>query len=167
MGTTSPRTSRPTSRPSEPTPSPPRLNTLVARSDSPSTSTNLASSAAEALVIPHLLGGASSAKWAPSSSSLAKAIESIEGSQVRSYSSTYSDASLLSIEIQAEGSKRLTEAATKVVEAVKALGKSKISDEKLKAAVAKAKFDLAAASETSTGVVQLAAPMLSAGKVVP
>lgn len=125
-----------------------------------STSTTLSSSSAEALVIPHLLGGVSSLKWAPSSSPLATAVSSIEGSQARAYSSTYSDASLLSIEVQAEGSKRLTEATKKVVESVKSLSQAKISPESLKAAIAKAKFDLAAASETSSGVVDIAAPMV-------
>jgi ubiquinol-cytochrome c reductase core subunit 2 len=126
-----------------------------------SLSTTLSNSPAEAAVIPHLLGGVSSIKWAPSSSPLSKSVASVEGSYARAHTSIYSDASLLNIEVQAEGSKRLTEAAKKVVESVKALAKEKISSEALKVAIAKAKFEIAAASETSTGVVDIAAPMVS------
>lgn len=108
----------------------------------------------ESAVLPYLLGVAPSLKWSAGGSPLAQAASSVEGSSASAILSTYSDASLLSIEVQADGSKRLSETGKAVVEAVQALASGKLSDEQVKGAVARAKFAAASRAEFTTSVVE-------------
>lgn len=120
---------------------------------------------AESLVLPHLLGSSPAVKWsAGGSSPLGQAAAATEGSTASAILSSYSDAQLLSIEVQAEGSKRLSETGKAVVAAIHELSGGKLSDEQVKGAVARAKFEAAANAEYTSSVALAVANQLLTGK---
>ncbi|KAL7409424.1 Metalloenzyme, LuxS/M16 peptidase-like protein [Mrakia frigida] len=119
----------------------------------------------ENLVLANLLGSSTSPtiKRIPGSSPVATAIAGVEGSSASSFVATYSDASLLVVEVQAPGSERLSVVGAEVVKGLKGL--KTVSKDQLKAAVAKAKFEVASKSETAAGLVELVVPQVFSGKV--
>lgn len=119
---------------------------------------------ADSLVLPHLLGSAPSIKWSAGSSPLGQAAAATEGSTASALLSSYSDAQLLSIEVQAEGSKRLSETGKAVVAAIHELASGKLSDEQVKGAVARAKYEAAANAEYTSSVAHTVANQLLTGK---
>lgn len=125
-----------------------------------STAPSTPSSVLENMVIAHLIGTPSpSIKRVPGTGPLATAVSSVEGASASSFVASYSDASLLVVEVQAPGTKRLSQAGSEVAKALKAL--KTVSKDQLKAAVAKAKFEVASKSETSEGLVELVVPQVS------
>lgn len=87
----------------------------------------------EQLVLPYLLAPRPSVKWSLGAAPLAV---DEAGTTVEAFTQSYSDAALLVVEIQAEGSKRLSSAGKQVVGALQAF---KADEETLKRAVAQAK----------------------------
>lgn len=121
-------------------------------------------SLAEATVLGQLLGGSPAIKWSSGSSPLAQAASAVEGqATARAFVQSYSDAALLCIQIEAEGTKRLSEVAAHAGKTVKSL--QSVSKEQLARAVAQAKYEIAAKSETDEGLVELVAPQIFSGKV--
>lgn len=115
----------------------------------------------ENIVLSHLIGTTTtpSIKRVAGTGPLATAVASVEGASASSFVGTYSDASLLVVEVQAPGSKRLSEVGSEVAKALKGL--KTVSKDQLQAAVAKAKFEVASKSETSVGLVELVVPQVS------
>ncbi|CDZ97107.1 Ubiquinol cytochrome c reductase, subunit QCR2 [Phaffia rhodozyma] len=120
---------------------------------------------AEGLVIPHLLGSGSALKWSSGSAPLLEAASAVEGSTAQAFVQSYTDASVLAIVVEAEGSKRLTEVGKKVAEIVKQVSEGKVDKKTLDGAIARAKFELASKAETTVGAVELVAAEVFTGKV--
>ncbi|GMK55246.1 hypothetical protein CspeluHIS016_0203020 [Cutaneotrichosporon spelunceum] len=118
----------------------------------------------ELAVLPHILGGQSSIKWSPGSTPLSKAAEKVAGATVRSFVTSYSDASLLNIVIQAPTNEGVRAVAQDVAAAVK--GASGVKEDELKRAIAKAKFADATTLEHYASLVDAAAPAIFAGQSV-
>lgn len=119
----------------------------------------------ELAVIPHLLGGQSALKWAPGSTPLSQAAAKVPGATVRSFVTSYSDASLLNVVVQAPTNEAVRAVAQEVAAAIKATA-SGVKDEELKRAVAKAKFADATTLEHYASLVDAAAPALFAGQSI-
>ncbi|BEJ16340.1 hypothetical protein CspHIS471_0509450 [Cutaneotrichosporon sp. HIS471] len=119
----------------------------------------------EVAVIPHLLGGQSALKWSPGSTPLSKAAEKVAGATVRSFVTSYSDASLLNIVIQAPTNEGVRAVAQDVAAAIKAAS-SGVKEDDLKRAIAKAKFADATTLEHYASLVDAAAPALFTGQSV-
>lgn len=105
----------------------------------------------EQVVLPYLLAPPTSVKWSNGSSPL-----SVEEptTKVEAFNQSYSDASLLVVEIQAEGSKRLSAAGKEVVSKLQAF---KADEESLKKAVSQAKTALAEKWDNSESLRELLA----------
>lgn len=112
----------------------------------------------EQVVLPYLLAPPASVKWSAGSAPLSVADE---GTTVEAFTQSYSDASLLVVEIQAEGSKRLSAAGKHVVSALQAF---KADADSLKKAVAQAKTAVAAQWDDSETLRQVLAAAVLAEK---
>lgn len=125
---------------------------------------SLASDSPETDVLVALLGGESNIKWAPGFTLLSKAAASAPGAHVSATNYAYSDAGLLTIQINGSAS-AVRKAAEESVKALKSVAESPVSKEDLTKAIAKAKFDLLARSEVSgTGLVHAGANLIHGGK---
>lgn len=107
---------------------------------------SLSSPSPELAVIVALLGGQSNVKWAPGFTLLSKAAAHAVGGHARATNYAYSDAGLLTIEIGGSAS-AVRKIAEESVTGLKKVAASGVSKEDLTKAIAKAKFDLLAASE--------------------
>ncbi len=114
---------------------------------------------ADLSVLSHLLGGTSSLKWAPGASPLSLAADKISGASAKAFVLPYSDAALFGVVVSAPTSENVKALATEVAGLVKALG-SEAKDDALKRAVAKAKFEVASATETKEGLMASFAPQV-------
>lgn len=116
----------------------------------------------ELQVLAHLLGGESSLKWTPGASALSQAAAKVPGSSVRSALYSYSDASLLTVVVQAPTEAAVRALATDVAATIKSTT-SNIKDEDLKRAVAKAQFAAATQLETAGSLVAAVTPAVFGG----
>lgn len=113
----------------------------------------------EHLVLPYLLGTEKKSLKRSEGSPLSVAAGVVgEGTKAQAYLASYSDASLVCVEVTAEGSKRLSEGAKEVVKAVKGL---KVDKESLKRAVGQAKLEVALKWDTAEGVRETLATSVS------
>jgi ubiquinol-cytochrome c reductase core subunit 2 len=118
------------------------------------------SSAAPALaVLKNVLGGESDLKWVPGTSPLALAAEKVPGGKAKAFLLPYSDATLFGVVISAPTSEGVKALATEAAAAIKGLGQ--VSEETVKKAVAKAKFEVASAVEDKQSLIALAGPQVS------
>ena len=104
----------------------------------------------EFAVLKALLGGESALKWANGTTPLSKLTPLVGDSYkptARAFNLNYSDAGLFGIYIEAPTSK-VQDIATKSVQALKNVAESKVGDEDLKRAIARAKFDAASTMES-------------------
>lgn len=106
----------------------------------------------EIAVLASLLGGQSSVKWAAGFSLLSKAAASAPGAKASASSLTYSDAGLLAIQVTGAAASVRT-AAQEAVKALKSIAESGVSKEDLTKAIAKAKFDALASSESGVSTI--------------
>ncbi|KAL1411443.1 ubiquinol-cytochrome c reductase core subunit 1 [Vanrija albida] len=118
----------------------------------------------ELQVLANVLGGESALKWAPGQTLLSLAASKTPGASARAVFTPYSDASLISVVVQAPTDEAVRAVAADVAAAIKATA-SGVKDEQLKSAVAKAKFDQATALETQGSLVAAATPALFAGSI--
>ncbi|KAI1869045.1 uncharacterized protein JN550_006032 [Neoarthrinium moseri] len=101
----------------------------------------------EVAVLSALLGGQSNVKWAPGFTLLSKIAAANPGAVASATNLAYSDAGLFTIQISgAAGAVRAT--SQEAVKALKAIAEGTVSKEDLTKAVAKAKFDALAGSES-------------------
>lgn len=121
----------------------------------------LGGNAPETAVLVGLLGGPSTIKWSPGFSLLSKAVNANPGAEAFATNYAYSDAGLLAIQISGAGS-AVRKVAEEAVKAIKSVAAGNVAKEDLTKAIAKAKFDLLAASETSgTGLIHAGANLLA------
>lgn len=120
----------------------------------------------EITVLAALLGGKSNIKWSPGFSLLSKAASASPSLTAEAHNLAYSDAGLLTIQLDARKPVHVREAAVQAVNALKAIADgSAVNKEVLAKAVAKAKFDHLAASELrGTGIVLAGVGLLHGGQ---
>lgn len=106
----------------------------------------------EIAVLASLLGGQSSVKWSPGFSLLSKAAALAPGAKASASSLTYSDAGLLAIQVTGAAASVRT-AAQEAVKSLKSIAESGVSKEDLTKAIAKAKFDALASSESGISTI--------------
>ncbi|RKU43985.1 ubiquinol-cytochrome c reductase core subunit 1 [Coniochaeta pulveracea] len=117
----------------------------------------------EVSVLAALLGGETNIKWSTGFTLLSKAASNSFGVQAYAHNHAYSDAGLLTIAISGPASGVKT-TAEEAVKALKAVAEGSASKEDLTKAIAKAKFDLLSASETTgTGIVATGAQLIRGG----
>lgn len=115
----------------------------------------------ELAVLAGLLGGESGIKWSPGFSLLSKAVAAAPGAQARATNYAYSDTGLFAIQISGTAL-AVRKVAEEAVKALKSVADGSVAQDDVKKAVAKAKFNLLAQSETSgTGLVHAGANMIS------
>lgn len=118
----------------------------------------------ETAVLVGLLGGESTIKWSPGFSLLSKATSATPGATAKATNYAYSDAGLLTIQINGSAS-AVRKAAEEAVKALKSVVEGGVSQENLVKAIAKAKFNLLSGSEVSgTGLVHAGANLIHGGK---
>ncbi|KAM7186359.1 putative mak10 subunit [Naviculisporaceae sp. PSN 640] len=117
----------------------------------------------ETAVLVGLLGGASSIKWAPGFTLLSKATAAAPGAVAQATNFAYSDAGLFTIQVNGSAG-AVRKATEEAVKSLKAVVEGNVAKEDLVKAIAKAKFDLLSASETSgTGLVHAGANLIAGG----
>lgn len=114
----------------------------------------------EISVLQHVLGGSSSVKWSPGASPISLAAEKIPGSSAKAFVLPYTDAALFGVVVTAPTSEGVKSLAMEIGALIKAAGKE-VKEDALKRAVAKAKFEVAAATESKEGIVAVAGPQVS------
>lgn len=118
----------------------------------------------ETAVLVGLLGGESTIKWSPGFSLLSKATATAPGASAQASNFAYSDAGLLTIQINGQAA-AVRKAAEESVKALKSVVEGGVSQENLVKAIAKAKFNLLSASEVSgTGLVHAGANLIAGGQ---
>ncbi|KAL2135796.1 hypothetical protein VTI74DRAFT_6862 [Chaetomium olivicolor] len=118
----------------------------------------------ETSVLVGLLGGESTIKWSPGFSLLSNAAAAAPGSSAFATNFAYSDAGLLTIQINGKAA-AVRKAADEAVKALKSVAEGGVSQENLVKAIAKAKFNLLSASEVSgTGLVHAGAKLIHGGQ---
>jgi len=105
--------------------------------------------APELAVLRALLGGESSVKWSNGSSPFSKLSQTHPGLTAQAFNITFSDTGLFGAYLSAP-QERLAAAAKDVANAIKEIA-SKASEEEVKAAIARAKFEAANALDSRTG----------------
>lgn len=124
----------------------------------------LGASQPETAVLVGLLGGESTIKWSPGFSLLSQATASAPGAYAKATNFAYSDAGLLTIQINGQAS-AVRKAAEASVKALKSVVDGGVSQENLVKAIAKAKFNLLSGSEVSgTGLVHAGANLIHGGQ---
>ncbi|KAL7421877.1 ubiquinol-cytochrome c reductase core subunit 1 [Cryptotrichosporon argae] len=125
----------------------------------------LAGAASPALsALPHLLGGVPAVKWSVGSSPLAQAAAKVPGASAVANLLPYSDASLLTVTVQAPTSEGVRTVAEGVAAAIKAATSTKDAAA-VKRAVAKAKLEAATRLERTEQLLTTVGPALFAGSV--
>jgi ubiquinol-cytochrome c reductase core subunit 2 len=118
----------------------------------------------ETAVLVGLLGGESTIKWSPGFALLSKATATAPGANAKATNYAYSDAGLLTIQINGQAA-AVRKAAEESVKALKSIVDGGVSQENLVKAIAKAKFNLLSASEISgTGLVHAGAKLIHGGQ---
>jgi ubiquinol-cytochrome c reductase core subunit 2 len=118
----------------------------------------------EIQVLVGLLGGESTIKWSPGFSLLSNAAVAAPGATAKATNFAYSDAGLLTIQINGPAA-AVRKAAEESVKALKAVAEGGVSQENLFKAIAKAKFNLLSGSEVSgTGLVHAGANLIHGGQ---
>lgn len=118
----------------------------------------------ETAVLVGLLGGESTIKWSPGFSLLSNAAATGPGATAQATNFAYSDAGLLTIQINGPAG-AVRKAAEASVKALRSVAEGGVSQENLAKAIAKAKFNLLAASEVSgTGLVHAGANLIHGGQ---
>ncbi|KAK0704768.1 ubiquinol-cytochrome C reductase complex CORE protein 2 precursor [Lasiosphaeris hirsuta] len=121
----------------------------------------LAESKPEIAVLVGLLGGESGIKWSPGFSLLSKATAATPGATAHASNFAYSDAGLLTIQITGSAA-AVRKVAEEAVKAIRSIADGSVSQEEVFKAIAKARFNLLSASETSgTGLVPAGANLIS------
>ncbi|PWN51971.1 putative QCR2-40 kDa ubiquinol cytochrome-c reductase core protein 2 [Violaceomyces palustris] len=125
---------------------------------------NDAKSAAEFSVLRSLLGGESSVKWSKGLSPLSQISESVAGAKAEAFNLTFSDSGIFGAYISAPHA-AIQEAASKAAQAIKEVAGG-IKEEDVQKAIAKAKFESAAALESRSYSHQAAGgQLLDGGKI--
>jgi ubiquinol-cytochrome c reductase core subunit 2 len=118
----------------------------------------------EIAVLVGLLGGESTIKWSPGFSLLSKAAAAAPGATAKATNFAYSDAGLLTVQINGPAA-AVRKTAEESVKALKAVAEGGVSQENLVKAIAKAKFNLLSGSEVSgTGLVHAGANLIHGGQ---
>jgi ubiquinol-cytochrome c reductase core subunit 2 len=118
----------------------------------------------ETAVLVGLLGGESTIKWSPGFSLLSNATVAAPGAVARATNFAYSDAGLLTIQINGPAA-AVRKAAEESVKALKSVVEGGVSQENLVKAIAKAKFNLLSGSEVSgIGLVHAGANLIHGGQ---
>ncbi|KAK4248589.1 Metalloenzyme, LuxS/M16 peptidase-like protein [Corynascus novoguineensis] len=124
----------------------------------------LGSNQPETAVLVGLLGGESAIKWSPGFSLLSNAAAAAPGATAKATNFAYSDAGLLTIQINGSAA-AVRKAAEESVKALKSVVEGGVSQENLVKAIAKAKFNLLSGSEvTGTGLVHAGTNLIHGGK---
>ncbi|KAL2174361.1 Metalloenzyme, LuxS/M16 peptidase-like protein [Thermothelomyces heterothallicus CBS 202.75] len=124
----------------------------------------LSSSQPETAVLVGLLGGESNIKWSPGFSLLSKAATAAPGSTVKATNFAYSDAGLLTIQINGPAA-AVRKAAEESVKALKSVAEGGVSQENLVKAIAKAKFNLLSGGEVvGTGLLHAGTNLIHGGQ---
>ncbi|KAI1341666.1 LuxS/MPP-like metallohydrolase [Xylariaceae sp. FL0016] len=110
----------------------------------------------EIAVLTALLGGQSNVKWSSGFTLLSKAAASIPGAVASATNLAYSDAGLMTIQVNGNA-QSVRKAAEESVKALKSIAEGGVSKEDLTKAIAKAKFDALEASQSGIST------LLSAG----
>ncbi|KAK1761254.1 Metalloenzyme, LuxS/M16 peptidase-like protein [Echria macrotheca] len=119
----------------------------------------------EIAVLAGLLGGESGIKWSPGFSLLSKATSGVPGVHAHAANFAYSDAGLFTIQISGGSALGVRKVAEEAVKAIKSVADGSIPQEDVVKAVAKARFNLLALSETSgAGLVHAGANLISGGQ---
>ncbi|OHE96138.1 peptidase M16 inactive domain-containing protein [Colletotrichum orchidophilum] len=113
----------------------------------------------ELAVLAALLGGKSNIKWSTGFSLINKAVGVVPGLSASTVNLSYSDASLLTVQLAGSAS-AVRGAAQETVKALKSIAEGAVSKEDLTKAIAKAKFDALEASEKRSGSILLAGSSL-------
>lgn len=106
----------------------------------------------EIAVLASLLGGQSSIKWAPGFTLLSKAAASAPGATATATNLAYSDAGLLTIQVNGSAS-AVHIASQEAVKALKSIAEGGVSKEDLTKAVARARFDALVSSESGISTI--------------
>ncbi|KAI1325642.1 ubiquinol-cytochrome C reductase complex CORE protein 2 precursor [Xylariaceae sp. FL0255] len=109
----------------------------------------------EVAVLAALLGGQPNVKWSPGFSILSKATAAAPGAVASATNLTYSDAGLLTIQINGTAAS-IRKTAEEAVKALKAVAEGSASKEDLTKAIARAKFDALEASQSGVNTLLLA-----------
>ncbi|KAH6851287.1 Metalloenzyme, LuxS/M16 peptidase-like protein [Chaetomium sp. MPI-CAGE-AT-0009] len=118
----------------------------------------------ETAVLVGLLGGESTIKWSPGFSLLSNAAAAAPGATANAANFAYSDAGLLTIQINGSAA-AVRKAAEESVKALRSVAEGGVSQENLVKAIAKAKFNLLSGSEVSgTGIVHAGANLIHGSK---
>ena len=126
--------------------------------------TALGASSPETAVLIGLLGGESTVKWSPGFSVLSKITAANPGAQVKAANYAYSDCGLFTVQVTGSGS-AVRKATQETVKALQSIAEGKVGKEDVVKAIAKAKFNLLSASETSgTGLVHAGASLIGGVK---
>ena len=125
---------------------------------------SLGASNPELDVLIGLLGGESTISWSPGFSVLSKITAAAPGAQAKAANYAYSDTGLFTIQITGSGG-AVRQAAQESVKALQSIAEGKVAKEDVVKAIAKAKFTLLTASETSgTGLVHAGASLIAGVK---
>ncbi|EPQ31795.1 uncharacterized protein PFL1_01127 [Pseudozyma flocculosa PF-1] len=124
-----------------------------------------ASASAELAVLRSLLGGESSIKWSRGTSPLSQIADKVAGAEARSFNLTFSDSGVFGVHVSAPHA-RVLEATKAATNAFKEVAGGVSSDDLTKA-IAKAKYEQAAALESSrlASHEAVAGQLLEGGKV--
>jgi ubiquinol-cytochrome c reductase core subunit 2 len=118
----------------------------------------------ETAVLVGLLGGESTIKWSPGFSLLSNAVTAAPGATANATNFAYSDAGLLTIQINGSAT-AVRKAAEESVKALRSVVEGGVSQENLVKAIAKAKFNLLSGTEVSgTGLVHAGANLIHGGQ---
>jgi ubiquinol-cytochrome c reductase core subunit 2 len=118
----------------------------------------------ETAVLVSLLGGESAIKWSPGFSLLSKAASGVHGVSATASNLAYSDAGLLTIQINGSA-EAVRKAAEESVKALKSIAEGGVAQENLVKAIAKAKFTLLSGGEISgASIVQAGTSLLYGAK---
>ncbi|KAK1832763.1 Metalloenzyme, LuxS/M16 peptidase-like protein [Podospora conica] len=126
--------------------------------------TALGASSPETAVLIGLLGGESTVKWSPGFSILSKITAANPGAQAKAANYAYSDCGLFTVQVSGSGS-AVRKATQEAIKALQSVAEGKVAKEDVVKAIAKAKFNLLSASETSgTGLVHAGASLIGGVK---
>ncbi|KAF9878526.1 peptidase M16 inactive domain-containing protein [Colletotrichum karsti] len=120
----------------------------------------------EFAVLAALLGGKSNIKWSPGFGLIPKALGRTYGVSTSTANLSYSDASLLTVQLSGSAAS-VRKAAEATVTALKSVSEGSVSKEDLTKAIAKAKFDALEATEKRSGSILLAGSgLVHSGKAI-
>ncbi|KAL2265165.1 hypothetical protein VTJ83DRAFT_6265 [Remersonia thermophila] len=125
-----------------------------------------AANSAEIAVLVGLLGGESTIKWSPGFSLLSNVAASAPGAVAKAANYAYSDAGLLTIQVNGPAA-AVRKAAEEAVKALKGLAEGGVPQENLVKAIARAKYNVLSGAEASgVGLVQTGTNLVHGAQIV-